>query len=122
MRWLLIGIVWLYFLVLLVGPILYMASQSFSEGLAAFWAEISRPEALHGFTLTAEIALIVLVLNVIFGTMTAMVLARQKFWGRSLVSGVIGLVPSACARSSASPAWIALTARNITETGYEIWR
>ena len=56
MRWLLIGIVWLYFLVLLVGPILYMASQSFSEGLAAFWTEISRPEALHGFTLTAEIA------------------------------------------------------------------
>ncbi|MEI2827573.1 MAG: hypothetical protein V9F04_15175 [Dermatophilaceae bacterium] len=45
MRWLLIGIVWLYFLVLLVGPILYMASQSFSEGLTAFWTEISRPEA-----------------------------------------------------------------------------
>ena len=91
MRWLLIGIVWLYFLVLLVGPILYLASQSFSEGLTAFWTEISRPEALHGFTLTAEITLIVLVLNVIFGTMTAMVLARQKFWGRSLVSGVIDL-------------------------------
>jgi sulfate transport system permease protein len=91
MRWLLIGIVWLYFLVLLVGPILYMASQSFSEGLAAFWTEISRPEALHGFTLTAEITLIVLVLNLIFGTMTALVLARQKFWGQSLVSGVIDL-------------------------------
>lgn len=81
MRWVLIGIVWLYFLVLLVGPILYMASQSFSEGLAAFWTEISRPEALHGFTLTAEITLIVLVLNLIFGTLTAMVLARQQFWG-----------------------------------------
>ena len=91
MRWLLIGIVWVYFLVLLVGPILYMASQSFSEGLAAFWTEISRPEALHGFTLTAEITLIVLVLNLIFGTMTALVLARQQFWGRSVVSGVIDL-------------------------------
>ncbi len=90
-RWLLIGIVWLYFLILLVGPILYMASQSFSEGLAAFWTEISRPEAVHGFTLTAEITLIVLVLNLIFGTLTAMVLARQQFWGRSLVSGVIDL-------------------------------
>ena len=43
MRWLLIGIVWLYFLVLLVGPILYMASQSFSEeGLAAFWTNLGR--------------------------------------------------------------------------------
>ena len=104
MRWLLIGIVWLYFLVLLVGPILYMASQSFSEGLAAFWAEISRPEALHGFTLTAEITLIVLVLNLIFGTMTALVLARQQFWGRSLVSGVIDLGgPNAQALSAMRP-------------------
>ena len=78
MRWLLIGIVWLYFLILLVGPILYMASQSFSEGVTAFWTELSRPEALHGFTLTAEITLIVLVLNLIFGTMTALVLARTE--------------------------------------------
>ncbi|MBX3342298.1 MAG: sulfate ABC transporter, partial [Nitrospira sp.] len=68
-----------------------MANQSFSEGLAAFWTEISRPEAVHGFTLTAEITLIVLVLNLIFGTLTALVLARQQFWGRSLVSGVIDL-------------------------------
>ena len=68
-----------------------MASQSFSEGVTAFWTELSRPEALHGFTLTAEITLIVLVLNLIFGTMTALVLARQQFWGRSLVSGVIDL-------------------------------
>ena len=54
MRWLLIGIVWL-FLWSPGGPRFCMASQSFSEGLAAFWTEISRPEALHGFTLTAEI-------------------------------------------------------------------
>ncbi|MGZ8393985.1 MAG: sulfate ABC transporter, partial [Nitrospira sp.] len=91
MRRVLIGIVWLYFLVLLVGPILYLANQSFSQGIGAFWTEISRPEALHGFTLTAEITVIVLVLNLFFGTMTALVLARQQFWGRSLVSGVIDL-------------------------------
>src|SRR5690349_10141193 len=87
----LIGIVWLYFLVLLVGPILYMTHQSVSEGLAVFWAEISRPEALHGFALTAEVTVIVLGLNLVFGTMTALVLTRQEFWGRSLISGVIDL-------------------------------
>ena len=91
MRRVLIGIVWLYFVVLLVGPILYMAHQSVSEGLTVFWTEISRPEALHGFALTAEITVIVLGLNLVFGTMTALVLTRQQFWGRSLISGVIDL-------------------------------
>ena len=91
MRRLLIGIVWLYFLVLLIGPISYLAHQSIREGLTVFWTEISRPEALHGFTLTAEITVIVLGLNLVFGTMTALVLTRQQFWGRSLISGVIDL-------------------------------
>jgi sulfate transport system permease protein len=91
MRWVLIGIVWLYFAVLLLGPILYLAVQSFSEGVAAFWAEVTKPEALHGFAMTAEITLIVLVVNLVFGTITAMVLVRQQFAGRSLVSGVIDL-------------------------------
>ncbi len=91
MRLVLIGIVWLYFLTLLVGPILYLCVQSFSEGAAAFWAEVTKPEALHGFILTAEITLIVLAVNLVFGTVTAIVLVRQQFLGRSLVSGVIDL-------------------------------
>lgn len=91
MRGLLIGIVWLYFLVLLIGPISYLAHQSIREGVTVFWTEISRPEALHGFALTAEITVIVLGLNLVFGTMTALVLTRQQFWGRSLISGVIDL-------------------------------
>ena len=91
MRRVLIGIVWVYFLVLLIGPILYLANQSFSQGIEAFWTEVTRSEALHGFALTAEITLIVLVLNIVFGTLTAIVLVRQQFWGRSLISGVIDL-------------------------------
>jgi sulfate transport system permease protein len=90
-RRLLIGMTWSYFLILLVGPIVYLMTQSFGEGFAAFWTELTRPEALHGFWLTAEITMIVLAVNLVFGTMTALVLARQQFWGRSLVSGVIDL-------------------------------
>lgn len=91
MRRLMIGTTWLYFLVLLMGPMLYLVSQSFSEGFEAFWREVTRPEALHGFWLTTEITVLVLLVNVVFGTMTALVLARQQFWGRTLVSGVIDL-------------------------------
>ena len=91
MRPLLIGSVWLYFAILLIGPILYLAIQSFGEGISSFWNEVTKPEALHGFTLTIEITAIVLVLNMVFGTITALVLVRQRFWGRTILSGLIDL-------------------------------
>ena len=91
MRRLMIGSVWAYFLVLLIGPLFYLVVQSFSEGIAPFWTELTRPEALHGFLLTAEITVIVLVVNLCFGTVTALVLVRQKFPGRTFLSGLIDL-------------------------------
>lgn len=91
MRLILITIVWVYFAVLLIGPIAYLCSEAFKEGLDTFWTEVTRPEAIHGFTLTAEITAIVLAVNLVFGTITALVLARQQFPGRALLSGLIDL-------------------------------
>ena len=91
MRRLLITIVWVYFAVLLVGPIAYLCVQAFGEGFMVFLNEVLRPEAIHGFWLTTEITIIVLVINVLFGTITAMVLARQRFWGQTFLSGLIDL-------------------------------
>lgn len=91
MRRALIGSVWLYFAVLLIGPLVYLAVQSFGDGIATFWSEVTKPEALHGFTLTVEITAIVLVVNLVFGTITALVLVRQRFIGRTILSGLIDL-------------------------------
>jgi len=91
MRLLMIAVVWLYFTVLLIGPIVYLCVQAFGEGLATFWHEVTRPEAVHGFWLTAEITILVLILNLVLGTITALVLARQRFWGQTLFSGLIDL-------------------------------
>lgn len=91
MKVILIGIVWIYFIVLLIGPIAYLGIQALSEGASAFWTEVTRPEALHGFWLTAEITAVVLAINLIFGTITALVLVRQRFWGQTLLSGLIDL-------------------------------
>lgn len=91
MRKFLIGAVWIYFGVLLIGPIAYLCLQALGDGVPAFWNEITRPEALHGFKLTAEITVIVLVANLIFGTITALVLVRQRFPGRTILSGLIDL-------------------------------
>jgi sulfate/thiosulfate transport system permease protein len=91
MRGLFISVVWIYFGALLIGPIAYLCVQAFGDGLTVFLNEVMRPEAVHGFWLTAEITLIVLLLNVIFGTVTAMVLTRQRFWGQTFLSGLIDL-------------------------------
>ena len=90
-RMFLIGSVWAYFLLLLIGPLLYLVVQSFTEGLAVFWNEITKPQAVHGFVLTAQITALVLVVNLIFGTITALVLVRQRFPGRTFLSGLIDL-------------------------------
>jgi sulfate transport system permease protein len=91
MRRLLISVVWIYFAVLLIGPIAYLCVQAFGDGFSVFLNEVMRPEAVHGFWLTAEITVMVLLFNVVFGTVTAMVLARQRFWGQTFLSGLIDL-------------------------------
>jgi sulfate transport system permease protein len=91
MRYLLIAIVWCYFAALLIGPLAYLCMDAFGDGVRTFWAELTRPEALHGFQLTAEITGIVLLINVVFGTVTALVLARQRFAGLTILSGLIDL-------------------------------
>lgn len=91
MRKFLIAAAWIYFGILLIGPIAYLYGQAMSEGMLSFWNEITRPEALHGFKLTVEITVITLAVNLVFGTITALVLARQRFLGRTLLSGLIDL-------------------------------
>ena len=87
----LIGIVWVYFVVLLIGPIAYLCADAFREGAGRFWEEITRPEALHAFLLTAQITAIVLIVNLVAGTATALVLARQHFPGKTMLGGLIDL-------------------------------
>lgn len=91
MRSLFILTAWLYFGVLLIGPILFLLFQIIGDGWIVFLTEITRPEAVHGFKLTALITGIVLVVNVVLGTVTALVLARQRFPGKAVLSGLIDL-------------------------------
>src|SRR5919106_5363344 len=87
----LIAVVWLYFGALLIGPVAFLGVQAFAEGFRGFWNELTRPEALHGFRLTAQITVVVLIANLIFGTITALILVRQRFMGQTLLSGLIDL-------------------------------
>jgi sulfate transport system permease protein len=90
-RRLLIGLVSAYAGILIVMPLIGLIRGAFANGIGAAAAALSQPGVEGAFALTLEIALIVVVVHVVFGTAVAWVLARHKFAGRRLVNGLIDL-------------------------------
>lgn len=80
-----------YLLVLLVLPIAVILWRSFEHGLGQFWDWISTPAAIAALQLSLLIVLIVVPLNVIFGVLTALALARGRFRGRQLLAAAVDL-------------------------------
>jgi len=56
-----------------------------------FWQEVTSPEAVAALKLTFGAAFIVVGINAVLGTVTAWVLVRDEFRGKSLVNAIIDL-------------------------------
>ena len=80
-----------YLLVLLIVPVGLILWRTFSPGVGAFVANISTPAAISALQLSLIVVAIVVPLNVLFGVPTALVLARNKFRGKSMLQAVIDL-------------------------------
>ena len=80
-----------YVFVLLVVPVGLILWRTFEPGVGAFFESISTPAALSALQLSLIVVAIVVPLNVIFGVPTALVLARNKFRGKSMLQAVIDL-------------------------------
>jgi sulfate transport system permease protein len=77
---------------LMVGlPILALCVRAFGNGWGSLWESVLRPDALYSLELTVAMALAMVVVNVAMGTLTAWVLVRYKFPGKSLVNMLIDL-------------------------------
>lgn len=81
----------LYFVVLIVLPILGIYSQSLSKGWLPFWESVSDPLAWKAVLLTVKLAAIATILNIFIGTMIGWVLTRYRFPGRSLLNSLVDL-------------------------------
>jgi len=77
--------------VLVIVPVGLILWRTFQPGLGAFFAQISTPAAISALQLSLLVVAIVVPLNVIFGVPTALVLARNKFRGKSILQAVIDL-------------------------------
>ncbi|MDT5402913.1 MAG: sulfate/thiosulfate transport system permease protein, partial [Mycobacterium sp.] len=80
-----------YLLVLLIVPVGLILWRTFQPGVGAFFTSISTPAAVSALQLSLLIVAIVVPLNVLFGVPTALVLARNKFRGKSALQAVIDL-------------------------------
>lgn len=71
-----------------LGMILY---RTFEHGFVAFWESITTPASIAAISLSLTIVAIVVPLNVIFGLVTALALARGDFPGKRWLEAVVDL-------------------------------
>jgi len=88
---LLIGVVVLWFAALILVPTLALANKALEGGFRPFWNAILSSDARRAFALTIGITALATVVNTLFGLAFAMVLVRQRFWGRALADGIVDL-------------------------------
>jgi sulfate/thiosulfate transport system permease protein len=80
-----------YLVFLLVVPVGLILYRTFAPGFGAFFASIATPAAQSALQLSLLVVAIVVPLNVLFGVPTALVLARNRFRGKSALQAVIDL-------------------------------
>jgi sulfate transport system permease protein len=80
-----------YLGLLLILPVIVVCAEAFDDGIAHAWESVTTPEAQHAFWLTMIMVLVAVPLNTVFGVLTALVLVRHDFRGKSLLNGLIDL-------------------------------
>lgn len=82
----------LTFLMVIVGlPLAALMWKATSDGTGSFWDAVTAPEAIAALELTLATAVCVALLNAVLGTVTAWVLVRDDFRGKSVVNAIIDL-------------------------------
>jgi len=80
-----------YIAILVIVPVGLILWRTFAPGVGAFVGSITTPAAISALQVSLLVVAIVVPLNVIFGVPTALVLARNKFRGKSALQAVIDL-------------------------------
>ena len=80
-----------YLFVLVLVPLGMILYRTFEHGLVAFWESITTPAAISAISMSLTIVAIVVPLNVCFGVVTALALARGRFPGRGIVQAIVDL-------------------------------
>ncbi len=89
--WILILCVVGYMGVLIIAPLTALIRGAFQNGVNAVWCSITQTALLESLILSLEIALLVVLVQAIFGSLTAWVIVRHDFPGKSLLNHLIDI-------------------------------
>ncbi len=90
-RWLLTAAVVSWFVVLNLVPTLALIRAAFARGFGPFAEALGSADSQRAFFLTVWITVLATAINTVFGLGFAVVLVRQKFWGKTLADGLVDL-------------------------------
>ena len=77
--------------VLVLAPIVALVNGALQKGLPYFLASLNTPQFWQAFTLSVEIAVSVVVIQAILGSITAWVIVRHSFPGKAIFNAVIDI-------------------------------
>jgi sulfate transport system permease protein len=81
---------WVWIGLVVILPLGALALGVFAD-IASTWTNLTAPEALTALSRTVSLALIALVVNVVLGVLTALVLVRDRFFGRRMLGWLTDL-------------------------------
>jgi sulfate/thiosulfate transport system permease protein len=90
-RWGMRSIALSYLFVLLIIPLVVIFKDGLSQGLGGLWHQVTLPIAWASLKLTLWTSAVMTLINSLMGTMTAYVLVRYNFPGKSLLNSIIDL-------------------------------
>jgi sulfate transport system permease protein len=90
-RWVVQSAALTYLTVLLIIPLVVIFQDGLKGGLGGLWQAISLPIAWSALKLTLSTSAVMAVINAFMGTLTAYVLVRYSFTGKSLLNAIVDL-------------------------------
>ena len=85
------GVALTYLLVMLIIPLTVIFQDGLRDGLGGLWNTISRPVAWRALLLSLWTAGVMALINAAMGTLTAYVLVRYRFPGKTLLNAIVDL-------------------------------
>lgn len=91
LKYILIAISTIFLGVMLILPLVYVISIALSQGINEFIKTVSNKYATKAVGLTIEVTLITVIINTIFGVISAWLISMYQFKGRKFISTIMDL-------------------------------
>jgi len=90
-RWTMLGLALAYVTVLLLAPLVGILWTAVNGGFHVVTSTLSAPDVRHAYLLSGVIAVLTVLVTTVLGTVVAVVLTRDRFPGRRLLSALVDM-------------------------------